>query len=129
MNITYTEGIVLNAMLRIGSTLPEYTSVRFVFTDGPDSTSRTWLLGLGKERTDVLTDDRCIADLTVTVSYEDMRALLKGELDSRMAYMQGKVLLDGDLDVAVELEKGLYLCIDSYAGKGKSACPMALTTI
>ena len=116
MNITRTEGIVLNAMLQIVSTLPLNTSVRFVFTNGPDSAARTWLLGSGEKRVDVLNDDSRIAALTVTVSYEDMRALLDGELDSGIAYTQGKVLLDGDWDMAIELKRWLDLCIDSYAG-------------
>lgn len=119
MNITHMETIVLNTVLQVGATLTQYASIRMVFTEGPNNTSRIWILNSLGERYEVLSNDCSKANLTVTVSYEDMSALLKGELDSRMAYMQGKVLLDGDLGIAIELEKGLVQYVDSYTGKQK----------
>lgn len=45
------------------------------------------------------------ADCTVTITREDLAALLSGELQPAVAYMQGKIAVDGDLSLAMHLSQ------------------------
>ncbi|MEL7480332.1 MAG: SCP2 sterol-binding domain-containing protein [Pseudomonadota bacterium] len=44
------------------------------------------------------------ADATIKVSWDDFEKLRKGELDGTMAFMQGKLKVDGDMSVAMQLQ-------------------------
>jgi putative sterol carrier protein len=43
-------------------------------------------------------------DATVHVSWEDFKALAKGDLNPMTAFMSGKIRLDGDMGVAMQLQ-------------------------
>ncbi|NDJ53960.1 MAG: SCP2 sterol-binding domain-containing protein [Chloroflexi bacterium] len=43
-------------------------------------------------------------DMTFGADYDDMKAILKGELNGVSAYMQGKVSIEGDLTLAMKLQ-------------------------
>jgi putative sterol carrier protein len=43
------------------------------------------------------------ADTTLRISAEDLDALLRGELNAMNAYMQGRLVVDGDLTKALQL--------------------------
>ena len=59
-----------------------------VFLDGADSVS----------------NDDNDADCTVTVAMEDLEAMLSGELNPAMAFMGGKLQVEGDMSVAMKLQ-------------------------
>jgi len=44
------------------------------------------------------------ADCTIQISTEDLVALSKGELNPMMAFMSGKIKIDGDMSVAMKLQ-------------------------
>ncbi len=45
------------------------------------------------------------ADCTITISKEDFEALAAGELNPTMAFMSGKLKVDGDMSVAMQLSQ------------------------
>ncbi|XP_041485623.1 stomatin-like protein 1 [Lytechinus variegatus] len=47
----------------------------------------------------------CTPDVTLTMSIEDMRAMFEGELRPAVAYMSGRLELEGDRNIAMTLEK------------------------
>lgn len=45
------------------------------------------------------------ADCTITMSAEDFEALLSGDLNPTMAFMTGKMKIDGDMSAAMALSQ------------------------
>jgi len=91
------------------ATLQEITD-RFVAAVGDDS-------GLGKSIKFDLKGDGFIyinggtvnnedlpADCTIVVSKDDFEAMGDGKLDPTMAFMQGKIKINGDMSVAMKLQ-------------------------
>jgi putative sterol carrier protein len=91
------------------ATLQEITD-RFVTAVGDDS-------GLGKSLKFDLKGDGFIyinggtvnnedlpADCTIVVSKDDFEAMGDGKLDPTMAFMQGKIKVNGDMSVAMKLQ-------------------------
>ena len=55
------------------------------------------------EGTEVTTDDTD-ADATITITLEDAVAMMEGNLNPTMAFMQGKLKVMGDMSVAMQLQ-------------------------
>jgi putative sterol carrier protein len=51
-----------------------------------------------------VTNEDAPADCTIIVSQDDFEALAKGKLDPTMAFMQGKLKVNGDMGVAMKLQ-------------------------
>ena len=79
--------------------------------------SRRWGSGLGKTLKFDLKGDGFIhidggsvtnedlpADCTIVVSKDDFEAMGEGKLDPTMAFMQGKIKVNGDMSVAMKLQ-------------------------
>ncbi len=47
------------------------------------------------------------ADCTIRISIEDFQTMMAGELDATMAYMTGKLKVEGDMAVAMKLSSVL----------------------
>lgn len=47
------------------------------------------------------------ADCTITISKDDFEALTAGELNPTMAFMTGKLKVDGDMTIAMQLSQVL----------------------
>ncbi|MFZ1772989.1 MAG: SCP2 sterol-binding domain-containing protein [Rhizobiaceae bacterium] len=47
------------------------------------------------------------ADCTISLSKDDMESLMSGDLNPTMAYMQGKLKIEGDMSVAMSLSQVL----------------------
>lgn len=47
------------------------------------------------------------ADCTITMSKDDFEALASGDLNPTAAFMQGKMKIDGDMSVAMQLSQVL----------------------
>ena len=54
------------------------------------------------EGTEVTTDDTD-ADATISISLEDAVAMMEGDLNPTMAFMQGKLSVDGNMGMAMKL--------------------------
>ncbi|MDA8553313.1 MAG: SCP2 sterol-binding domain-containing protein [Alphaproteobacteria bacterium] len=54
------------------------------------------------EGTEVTTDDTD-ADATITITLEDAVAMMEGDLNPTMAFMQGKLSVDGNMGMAMKL--------------------------
>jgi putative sterol carrier protein len=54
----------------------------------------------------VSTDDSG-ADCTITMSKDDFLALTSGDLNPTMAFMQGKLKVEGDMSIAMQLSQVL----------------------
>ncbi len=50
------------------------------------------------------TNDDGDADATIKVSWDDFNKLRTGDLDGPMAFMQGKLKVDGEMSVALQLQ-------------------------
>jgi putative sterol carrier protein len=51
-----------------------------------------------------VTNDDAPADCTVIVSKDDLEKMSRGELDPTMAFMTGKLKINGDMSVAMKLQ-------------------------
>ena len=47
------------------------------------------------------------ADCTIRLSKDDMESLMAGELNPTMAFMQGKLKVEGDMSIAMQLSQVL----------------------
>lgn len=54
------------------------------------------------DRQTISTED-AEADCTVKVALEDLEAIVAGDLDSTAAFMQGKLTVDGDMAIAMQI--------------------------
>ena len=54
------------------------------------------------EGTEVTTDDTD-TDATITITLEDAVAMMEGDLNPTMAFMQGKLSVDGNMGMAMKL--------------------------
>ena len=50
------------------------------------------------------TNEDGAADATVTVGFDDFLKLAQGALDPTMAFMQGKLKVEGDMSIAMKLQ-------------------------
>ena len=91
--MTYDE--ILNRFQSAGVTVPgkkvkfDFGDVGKIFLDG----------GAGK----VSTEDAA-ADTTIKVKLDDFVAMAQGSLDATAAFMQGKLRVEGDMGVAMQLQ-------------------------
>lgn len=45
------------------------------------------------------------ADCTISLSLDDLQSMIAGELNPTAAFMQGKIRIDGDMSVAMQLSQ------------------------
>lgn len=50
------------------------------------------------------TNDDGPADATITLSFDDFKAMANGKLSGAFAFMTGKLRIDGDMGVAMQLQ-------------------------
>lgn len=73
---------------------------------GLDSTITVDLKGEGFIHIDgtKVTNEDLPADCTIIVSREDLESMVRGELDPTMAFMTGRLKINGDMSVALKLQ-------------------------
>ena len=70
--------------------------LQFAVTDGPDG-EFSYYLNINDGAADVALGELDGADVTVTNSYETAAAISKGELNTQMAFMTGKLKVAGNM--------------------------------
>ncbi|SFS00297.1 SCP2 sterol-binding domain-containing protein [Sphingomonas jatrophae] len=58
----------------------------------------------GNSQTILEDDTGAASDATVNISWDDFKSLAKGQLNPMTAFMSGKIRLDGDMGVAMQLQ-------------------------
>lgn len=86
---------------RVGTDSGLGSSVKFAFED--DSCV---LVDASKVPNEVSNEDKD-ADCTIRMSIEDFKSMMAGDLDATMAYMTGKLKVEGDMAVAMKLSSVL----------------------
>ncbi len=61
----------------------------------------------GTGDSNVVSSENKDADCTVTITKDNFKALVKGELNPMTAFMMGKVKVSGDMSVAMKLQSFL----------------------
>ena len=91
--MTYDE--ILNRFQSASVTVPG-KKVKFDFGDA----GKIYLDGVGN----VVSTEDAAADTTIKVKLEDFVAMAQGSLDPTAAFMQGKLRVEGDMGVAMQLQ-------------------------
>ncbi len=92
------QSILTEITTRAAKAAPLGNTLKFDFGDG----EKIFLDGTGDENTVVAEDKE--ADCTIKISKENLSKLMDGSLNPMMAFMGGKVKVDGDLGVAMKLQ-------------------------
>ena len=93
-------------------TLQDLTDrVREVASRHPDL-SRPVVLDLGQDgvirlANALVDNDDASADCRISLSADDLRSLIDGQMDATMAYMTGQLRLEGDMTLALQLAQAL----------------------
>lgn len=58
----------------------------------------------GTGSTNVVTTNDNDAECTISMTSEDFQAMMAGDLNPMMAFMGGKIKIDGDMGVAMQLQ-------------------------
>ena len=82
---------------RVGTDSGLGASVKFDFED-----QGCVLVDASKVPNEVSNEDKD-ADCTIRMSMDDFKSMMAGELDATMAYMSGKLKVEGDMAVAMKL--------------------------
>ena len=57
----------------------------------------------GKESPPAISNEDIEADCTINVSIDDFEQIMAGDLNPQMAFMMGKLKVDGDMGIAMQL--------------------------
>ena len=71
--------------------------LQYVITGGPDGDVRYYWIVLDGKLLENKLGTLADAEVTLSETYEDARAMQKGELEATAAFMQGKIKVDGDV--------------------------------
>lgn len=82
---------------KVGTTPSIATIVKFDFGDDGMISMDT------KASPPVISNDDIDADCTVIVSFENFQDIVAGNLNAQMAFMTGKLKIEGDMGVAMQL--------------------------
>jgi len=58
----------------------------------------------GVSKPNAVSNDDKAADCTIKLAWDDFLSMAQGKLDPTMAFMQGKLKVDGDMSIAMKLQ-------------------------
>lgn len=62
-----------------------------------------WALHIKDKKLEVKAEDNPNANMTMEQSYEDWKAINTGELNPQQAFMEGRIVISGDMSLAMQL--------------------------
>lgn len=77
--------------------------LQYHVTGGPDGDIKYWSNIVDGKIVDQQVGESPDSEVTMTVSYEDAKAIQKGELDANAAFMQGRVKVGGEMGKLMSL--------------------------
>ncbi len=95
------EEITKTVTERVGTDSGLGASVKFVFED-----ESCVFVDASKVPNEV-SNENADAECTIRMSIDDFQSMMAGELDATMAYMTGKLKVEGDMGVAMKLSSVL----------------------
>jgi putative sterol carrier protein len=72
-------------------------SLQFDVPDAPEGTEKTYLISIGGGAARVTAGPGASPDVTITNNYQTAVAIAKGELNTQMAFMTGKIKVGGNM--------------------------------
>ncbi|KAE8291220.1 Non-specific lipid-transfer protein [Larimichthys crocea] len=76
----------------------------FKVKDGPGGKEATWIVDVKNGKGSVTNDPGQKADCTLSMSDEDLLALMTGKLNAQMAFFKGKLKIAGNMGMAMKLQ-------------------------
>ena len=80
-----------------GATATTELTLQFEVSDAPAGTEPVYLITLGGGSVQATAGPGASPDVTITNSYETAIAISKGELNTQMAFMTGKIKVSGNM--------------------------------
>lgn len=90
-------------------------SVQFVVSDAPEGEVKFYLDATGDDPVQALGDLEN-ADVTITSNYETTSAIFSGELNTQMAFMTGKIKVNGNMAKLMTQQAALGHWASAVAG-------------
>lgn len=72
-------------------------TLQFEITDAPDGTEGRYYIAVGDGEAEAAAGDADAPDATISNNYETATAVSKGELNTQMAFMTGKLKVSGNM--------------------------------
>ena len=72
-------------------------TLQFEVTDAPEGTEARYYVGVGDGSAEIIAGDADDPDATITNDYDTATAISKGDLNTQMAFMTGKLKVTGNM--------------------------------
>jgi len=95
------ESLTTSIKERVGDKAALPNIIKFHFGDDGNITID------GSQDTAVVSNDDIDADCTINISISDFEDILTGDLNPQMAFMMGKLKVEGDMGIAMQLSSVL----------------------
>jgi len=91
-------------------------TLQFEVPDAPEGTERTYLIAISGGGVQATAGPGASPDVTITNSYETAIAISKGELNTQMAFMTGKIKVAGNMTKLITNQAMLSQFANATAG-------------
>jgi putative sterol carrier protein len=91
-------------------------TLQFEIPDAPEGMERTYLITIGGGSVQATAGPGASPDVTITNNYETAIAISKGELNTQMAFMTGKIKVSGNMTKLITNQAMLSQFANASAG-------------
>lgn len=92
-------------LTRLAGVMPEGCLVTFELE--AEGSKRRWTVSCASGALSVVQPDGAGTDCTVRCATADLRGLLLGELDPRQGFLSGRLVVEGDVGIVLDLRRAL----------------------